>query len=49
MKFVLNLETMLLNIRCVIVYIVNLVLGSFRKQGIVVSFFALEYEVGKIK
>ena len=24
------------------------VLGSFRKQGIVFSFFALEYDVGKI-
>ena len=24
-------------------------LGSFRKQGIVASFFALEYEVGKMK
>ena len=39
---------MLLNIRCFIVYIVIIVLGSFRK-GIVVSFLALEYEVGKIK
>ena len=29
--------------------IVILVLGSFRKQGIVFSFFALEYEVEKIK
>ena len=42
---------MLQNIRCFIVYIVIklIVLGSFRKQGIVVSFFALEYEVGKMK
>ena len=39
---------MLQNIRCFIVYIVIIVLGSFRKQGIVFSFFALEYEVGKI-
>ena len=45
----LDFETMLQNIRCFIVYIVIIVLGSFRKQGIVASFFALEYEVGKIK
>ena len=32
-----------------IVYIVILVLDSFRKQGIVFSFFTLEYEVGEIK
>ena len=38
---------MLKNIRCFIVFIVILVLGSFRKQGIVFSFFALEYEVEK--
>ena len=38
-------ETMLKNIRCFIVYIVILVLGSFRKQEIVFSFFALEYKV----
>ena len=36
---------MLQNIRCFIVYIVIIVLGSFRKQGIVVSFFALEHQV----
>ena len=41
-------ETMLKNIRCFIVFIVILVLGSYRKQGIVFSFFALEYEVEKI-
>ena len=40
---------MLTNIRCFIFFIVILVLGSFRKQGIVFSFFALEYEVEKIK
>ena len=40
---------MLKNIRCIIVSIVILELGSFRKQGIVFSFFALEYEVEKIK
>ena len=45
----LDFETMLQNIRCFIVYIVIIVLGSFRKQGIVVSFFAIEYKVGKIK
>ena len=46
----LVVETMLKNItRCFIVFIVILVLGSFRKQGIVFSFFALEYEVEKIK
>ena len=32
-----------------IVYIVILVLDSFRKQGIVFWFFTLEYEVGEIK
>ena len=37
---------MLQNIRCFIVYIVVIVLGSFRKQGIVFLFFALEYQVG---
>ena len=41
-------ETILKNNRWVIVFIVILVLGSFRKQGIVFSFFALEYEVEKI-
>ena len=40
---------MLKKIGCFIVVIVILALGSFRKQGIVVSFFALEYEVEKIK
>ena len=45
----LVLETMLKNIRCFIVFIVILVLGSFRKQGIVFSFFTLEYEAEKIK
>ena len=40
---------MLKNIRCFIFYIVILVLGSFRKQRIVFSFFNLEYEVEKIK
>ena len=38
-------ETMLQNIRCFISYIVIIVLGSFRKQGIVFLFY---YEVGKI-
>ena len=38
---------MLQNIRCFIVYIVITALGSFRKQGIVFSFFALENEVGR--
>ena len=42
-------ETMLQNIRCLIINIVIIVLGSFRKQGIVFLFFALEYEVGKMK
>ena len=46
-KILLVVETMLKNIRCFIVFIVILVLGSFRKQGIVFSFFALEYEVDK--
>ena len=45
----LDVETMLKNIRCFIVFVVILVFGSFRKQGIVFSFFALEYEVVKIK
>ena len=36
---------MLKNIRCFIVFIAILVQGSFRKQGIVFSFFALEYVV----
>ena len=45
----LVVETMLKNIRCFIAFIVILVLGSFRKQGIVFSFSALEYEVEKIK
>ena len=45
----LVVKTMLKNIRCFIVFIVILVLGSFRKQGIAFSFFALEYEVEKIK
>ena len=40
---------MLQNIRCFIVYIIIIVLGSFCKQGIVFSFSALEYEAGKIK
>ena len=40
---------MLQNIRCFIVYILIKVLRSFRKQCIVFPFFALEYEVGKIK
>ena len=48
-EFCLDFETMLQNIRCFIVYIVIIVLVSFPKQGIVVSFFALEYEVTKIK
>ena len=39
-----DFETMLQNIRCFIVIIVR---GSFRRQGIVVSFFTLEYEVVK--
>ena len=37
------------NIRCFIVFIVILVLDSFRKQGIVFWFFALEYEAEEIK
>ena len=37
-------ETILQNIRCFIVYIVVIVLDSFRKQCIVSLFFALEYE-----
>ena len=45
----LFVETMLKNIRCFTVFVVILVFGSFRKQGIVYSFFALEYEVVKIK
>ena len=45
----LVVETMLKNIRCFIVFIVILMLGSVRKQGIVFSYFALEYEVKKIK
>ena len=44
----LVVETMLKNITCFIVFVVILVLGSFRKQGIVFSFFTLEYEVEKI-
>ena len=35
----------LLNIWCFIVYILILLLDSFRKHGIVFGFFALEYEV----
>ena len=42
----LVVETMLKDIRC---FIVILVLDSFRKQEIIFSFFALEYEVEKIK
>ena len=45
----LVVETMLKNITCFIVFIVILVLGSIRKQGIVFWFSALEYEVEKIK
>ena len=45
----LVVETKLKNIRCFIVFIVILVLDSFRKQGIVFWFFALEYEAGEIK
>ena len=44
-----DFPAMLQNIRCFIVYILIIVQGSFRKQGIVVSFFALEYGVEKIK
>ena len=45
----LVVETILKNIRCFIVFIVILVFDSFRKQGIVFSFLALEYEVEKIR
>ena len=45
----LVVETMLKNIRFFIVFILILVLGSFRRQGIVFSFFALKCEVEKIK
>ena len=38
---------MLQHIRCFIVYIVIIVLDSFRKQCIVFLFFALEYDVLK--
>ena len=38
-------ETILQNSRCFIAYIVIIVLNSFRKQCIVLLFFALEYEV----
>ena len=38
---------MLQNIRCFIVYIVVIVLGSCRKEDIVFSFFVLGYEVEK--
>ena len=48
MKFLLVDETVLKNIRCFTVFIVTLVLGSLRKQGVVFSFVALEYEVEKI-
>ena len=47
-KFLLVVETVLKNIRCLTVFIVKLVLGSLRKQGIVFSYVALEYEVEKI-
>ena len=45
----LVVETMLKNIRCFIVFIVILVVGSFPKRRIVFSFFASEIEVEKIK
>ena len=38
-------ETILQKIRCFIVYIVIVMLDSFRKQYIVFLFFALVYEV----
>ena len=49
-KFLLLLKPSWKTLDCVIVFIVILVLDSFRKQGIVFWFFALNpYEAGEIK